>query len=123
MSEQVIAGYPVKVTEELLQEITRRIVENFQPEKIILFGSHAWGRPEPDSDVDLLVIMESDQRPAKRSAQVGRLLLDIPFPMDILVRTPEEIGRRLQIGDYFIREILAQGTVLYERRISERMGE
>ena len=107
-------GFP-PVTEERLQEVARRIVEAFAPERIILFGSYAWGEPTPHSDVDLLIVMENEERPARRSACVARVLLDVPFPIDILVRTPTELQHRIRIGDYFIHEILEQGQVLYER--------
>jgi len=110
------------VTEELLREVTKRIVEAFDPEKIILFGSHAYGTPTPDSDVDLLIIMESDERPAKRSMRVSKVLQPRPFPMDILVRTPQEVARRLSLGDYFFIEIMKRGKVLYERDRGRRMG-
>ena len=76
----------------------------------------------PDSDVDLLVVMESNERPAARSAAIAKALLDIPFPIDILVRTPDEIRHRLEIGDYFIREIVERGEVLYERGVPEGVG-
>jgi predicted nucleotidyltransferase len=107
--------------EDRLEDVTKRIVEVFDPHRIILFGSYVYGQPTSDSDVDLLILMESDERPAVRAMQVSRLLRPRPFPMDILVRTPEEIQHRLEIGDYFIREVLEQGRVLYERRVSERM--
>ena len=119
-------GTPVDcppVTREQLQEVARRIKRAFDPQRILLFGSHAYGKPMPDSDVDLLVVMESNERAAARSAAIAKALLDIPFPMDILVRTPDEIRHRLNIGDYFIREILERGEVLYERGVPEGMGE
>ena len=103
------------VTEEQLGQVVQHIVKAFNPERIILFGSYASGEPTPDSDVDLLIVMEDGERPARRSACVARVLLDIPFPIDILVRTPTELQHRLRIGDYFIHEILEQGQVLYER--------
>jgi len=103
------------VTEEDLQEVVRRIVKTFDPERIVLFGSYASGEPTPDSDIDLLIVMENGERPAQRSARIARVLLDVPFPIDILVRTPEDLQHRLSIGDYFIQEILEQGQVLYER--------
>ena len=108
--------------EDRLEEVKKRIVEAFDPHRIILFGSYAYGQPTPDSDIDLLIVMESDERPAARAMQVSRLLRPRPFPMDILVRTPGEIQHRLEIGDYFIREVLERGRVLYERRVSEGMG-
>ena len=104
-----------RVTPELLQEMTRKIVERFDPEKVILFGSHAWGAPGPDSDVDLLVVMESDERPAERSVQVRMACRPRFLPMDILVRTPAELKRRLAMGDPFVRRVVEEGEVLYER--------
>ena len=101
--------------EDRLEDVTSRIVEAFNPNKIILFGSHAYGQPTPDSDVDLLVVMESDDRPVERAAKISRVLRPRPFPMDILVRTPEEIQHRLAMGDQFIREILERGRILYEQ--------
>ena len=107
--------------ESKLKDVTDRIVEAFDPDRIIIFGSHAYGQPTPDSDVDLLIIMDSDERPAARTAQVSRALRPRPFPMDILVRNPDEIERRLEMGDYFIRQVLEQGRVIYERRVSGRV--
>ena len=88
-----------------LERVTDRIVQAFSPEKIILFGSYAYGVPGIDSDVDLLIVMESRERPSMRSARASKLLRPRPFPMDILVRTPEEIENRLKMGDTFIEEI------------------
>jgi len=78
-----------QVTEERLQEVVRRIVQEFDPQRVVLFGSYACGEPGPDSDVDLLVVMESDERPAARATRVSRVLRPRLFPMDILVRTPD----------------------------------
>ena len=99
--------------EDHLEAVKRRIVDAFNPNKIILFGSY--GKPTQDSDLDLLVVMESDDRPVERAAKISRVLRPRPFPMDILVRTPEEIQHRLAIGDQFIREILERGRILYEQ--------
>ena len=107
---------------QLLEDVSKRIVEAFDPHYIIVFGSHAYGQPTPDSDVDLLIVMDSDERPAARAMRVSKLLRPRPFPMDILVRTPAEIQHRLEIGDYFIREIMERGQVLYERSIPEGVG-
>jgi predicted nucleotidyltransferase len=103
------------VTEEALAEIVRRIVTTLQPEKIILFGSYAYGTPSGDSDVDLLVILDTPTRPAERYLCVSRLLRPRPFPLDIVVRTPAEITRALEKGDAFINQLVTQGRVLYER--------
>jgi uncharacterized protein len=103
------------VSEEVLAEIVRRIVAALHPEKIILFGSYVYGTPSRDSDVDLLVILETRARPADRYVAVSRLIRPRPFPLDILVKTPDEIAQALEKGDSFIREIVARGRVLYER--------
>jgi predicted nucleotidyltransferase len=103
------------VTEEALTEIVRRLVKALQPEKVILFGSYAYGRPSNDSDVDLLVIMKTEARPVDRYLTVSRLVRPRPFPLDILVKTPEEISQGLEKGDSFIRELITRGRVLYER--------
>jgi predicted nucleotidyltransferase len=105
----------VRVTKRLLHDMVQRIVAHFQPEKIILFGSYAYGQPHADSDVDLLVIMESDEEPAQRAMRVLPVARVVGVPMDMLVRTPAEIACRLAIGDHFIKEILTTGRVLYER--------
>jgi predicted nucleotidyltransferase len=101
---------------EALPKAIERIVQELDPEKIILFGSYAYGTPTPNSDVDLLVIMETDASSKERSWAVSRLLIPRPFPVDILVRTPQELKRALDKGDFFIRDILTHGKVLYERR-------
>ncbi len=103
------------VSGELLTNIIQRIISGVDPQKVILFGSYANGHPTPDSDLDLLVIMETQARPAERVLAVSRLLRPRPFPMDILVRTPTEINLALTSGDTFIREILTNGKVLYEK--------
>jgi predicted nucleotidyltransferase len=104
------------VNNKIISAISKKIVENFSPEKIILFGSSARGTQTKDSDIDLLVIMDSKQRPAKRSMEISKACRPKFISMDIIVRTPEEIKNRLQIGDYFIKEILEKGKVLYARK-------
>jgi predicted nucleotidyltransferase len=109
------AGLSAPVGEALPLAI-QRIVQTLQPEKVILFGSYAYGIPTPDSDVDLLVIMDTKAPSNERSWEVSRLLIPRPFPVDILVKTPQEIECALVKGDFFIREIIERGKVLYERR-------
>ncbi|MBM3127941.1 MAG: nucleotidyltransferase domain-containing protein [Chloroflexi bacterium] len=99
-----------------MPKAVRRIARALRPQKIILFGSYGYGNPDPDSDVDLLVVMKTRASSADRSWAVSRLLIPRPFPVDILVRTPQEIARALRGGDFFIDEIVSQGQVLYERR-------
>ena len=120
--DQRVRRYQEKAVETPIERhlhgVTRRLAEALQPERIVLFGSQAYGRPSPESDVDLLIVMNSDERPAARAARVSRLLRPRPFPIDALVRTPEEIKHRLEMGDQFIRMILERGRVLYERDVS-----
>src|SRR5947209_8513529 len=107
----------------VIRRYARQIAERFQPEKIILFGSYAYGTPHADSDVDLLVIM-----PARNQLdQAGKIRwqLPAPFPMDLLVRTPKNMKWRLEEGDWFLREITSKGKVLYEktdRRMAAQPG-
>jgi predicted nucleotidyltransferase len=101
---------------ETLPLAVERIVEHLRPEKIILFGSYAYGTPTPDSDVDLLVVMKTnEERLVERHWQVSRLLIPRPFPVDILVRTPQELERDLAKKHYFYYDVASRGRVLYER--------
>ncbi len=89
------------------------IANTFKPQKVILFGSHATGKATPDSDVDLFVIMPFKGK-APHQAIAIRQRFHAPFPMDLLVSTPATVRRRLKQGDFFIREIVTRGTVLYD---------
>ena len=94
----------------------KRIADELDPEKIILFGSYAYGTPTPDSDVDLLVIMNTRQKTKDRYLTVGRLLRPRQFPVDIIVKTPKEVERALKNRkNFFIHDIITRGKVLYER--------
>jgi len=110
----VPVGLKVSVGKSLRPAI-QKIVAELNPEKIILFGSYAYGIPNPDSDVDLLVIMKTRASLKDRSWAVSRLLMPRPFPVDILVKTPKEIEKALGTGDFFLKEILTRGKVLYDR--------
>jgi predicted nucleotidyltransferase len=103
------------ITPTKIRRAANQIAQAVRPEKIILFGSFAYGEPTPDSDVDLLIIMNSDLRPHARVVQISEILNPRPFPVDIVVRTPAEIEERLRVGDCFFQEILSKGKVLYER--------
>lgn len=96
-----------------IEALAQRIAELLQPEKIILFGSYAYGNPTPDSDVDLLVIMDFEGRSARKAAEI-RFRLNPMFALDVLVKTPDEVEERLAIEDSFMCEILEKGRVLYE---------
>ncbi len=90
-----------------------RLAKEFHPQKIVLFGSYAYGCPGRDSDVDLLVIMPLTGSPVDKSVEM-RLALRPDFPLDLLVRSPAKIKERLAMGDGFIQDILTKGKVLYE---------
>lgn len=96
-----------------IQGIASQIARKFHPDKILLFGSYAYRKPTPDSDVDLLVFMTTALRPLEQAARI-RSEIDFPFPVDLLVRTPEQIEKRLAMGDGFIRDVTRRGKVLYE---------
>jgi len=96
-----------------IEDFGRRIGEEFHPERVLLFGSYAYGTPGRDSDVDVLVIMKYPETDVQQSVAI-RLQLSPSVPMDILVRSPEKIRERLALGDPFIRNILENGEVLYE---------
>jgi len=100
-------------TPRKIQAVAETIADKFHPTKIILFGSYAYGSPTDESDVDLLVIMKTRLHPPEQ-AVIIRQALDCPFPMDLLVRTPEQIEERLRWGDCFVQEVVSRGQVLYE---------
>lgn len=102
---------------EVISNLVKRLKENYQPEKIILYGSYAYGTPDKESDIDLLIIKETKDRPIDRRITVRRLVSDIrrKIPFSSLVLTPEELAGRLEIGDDFFIEITNKGRVLYER--------
>src|SRR5450759_3012363 len=90
------------------------VAKRFQPRKIILFGSYAYGKPTEDSDVDLLVVMNRTRYRGERMSLRIRLAVQRDFPMDLLVRTPADVKKRLRWGDFFIREIMEKGKIMYE---------
>jgi predicted nucleotidyltransferase len=100
---------------ELLEDIVRRLVEGYSPQKVILFGSYARGESGEDSDIDLLIIKDTEKPPAERWKEVKRLLRERGRRIAVspLVYTNEEISQRLAMRDFFITEILEEGIVLY----------
>ena len=97
-----------------IQALAREIVSKFCPDRVVLFGSYAYGTPKTDSDVDLLVIMETTNW--IDAAVSIYLATSHPFPLDLIVRTPGQIEANSRSGDTFTREILEHGVVLYDRR-------
>lgn len=100
---------------KVITEVLDRILKGYKPKKVILFGSYAYGEPTEDSDIDLLIIKNTDKRPIDRWVEVKRLLRDISrtFPVSPLVYTEKEIEQRLAIKDFFIEEIFEKGDILY----------
>ena len=98
---------------EQIKALSQRIAEKFQPEQIILFGSYAYGKPTEDSDVDLLVILPFEGYAFRKAAEI-RCQVNPKFPVDLLVRTSEQLNQRLELGDFFMKEIVDRGKVLYE---------
>jgi uncharacterized protein len=101
------------VDHETIREFAGRLAREFAPERIILFGSHATGTARPNSDVDLFVIMPFEGTGIRQSVEILRRLSP-PFAVDLVVRTPEEVRRRLRQNDFFVQDVVRLGTVLYE---------
>ena len=110
------ANIPMRV----IRRYARAIAEEFDPDKIILFGSYAYGTPHENSDVDLLVVMPNRNR--QNQAVRIQMRLTAPFPMDLLVRTPKRLKERLEMGDSFMKTIVSKGKVLYEKG-DKRVGK
>ncbi len=100
-------------SESEIQTLADKIAREFHPEKIILFGSHARGDAQPDSDVDLLVIMDLDQHPSRTAAEITYRVHPRRYPLDLIVRSPQMVRTRLQMNDWFMRDVMREGRVLY----------
>jgi uncharacterized protein len=98
-----------------IDDLVQAIVNQFSPDRVILFGSHAYGTPQPWSDVDLLVVMDTPQGEGRAMQAVRNSLPRRPFSVDIVVRSQAEIDRRIALDDWFLEEITRKGQVLYER--------
>ena len=97
---------------EAIQNLADRIAQEFAPERIILFGSYAYGTPRQDSDVDLLVVLPFEGDSLHKAVEIVRRMQP-EFAVDVLARTPEELRQRLAWNDYFLREIVEKGRILY----------
>lgn len=109
-----------------IRAVVRFIAETYDPEKIILFGSYAYGNPGPASDVDLLVVMDTQLTERQQRLEISRALHSRPFGIDIIVRTPANLADRVANRDYFLREIVTKGKVMYarsDRRMGRKSGE
>lgn len=104
----------IELSEAMLNEITRRLVATYQPEQVVLFGSHAWGTPDENSDVDLLVVLSASDEPAYRRASAGyRSLFGVGVPCDVWVRTREEVLREATLSTTLTHKIIREGRVLH----------
>lgn len=113
------------MTTGMLRKIEQivRDLRPYQPEKVILFGSYAWGKPTEDSDIDLFIIKNTSKPRHRRTDDVYDLIYKkdyftnekFPGPVDVVVYTPREVRERLKLGDFFINEIFEKGKVLMER--------
>jgi predicted nucleotidyltransferase len=102
-----------KISKRTISTFARKIARQFHPDKIILFGSYAYGKPTEDSDVDILVVMPFKGRNPEKATEIW-MATKPKFPIDIMVRKPMELKKRLRMGDFFLREITEKGKVLYE---------
>lgn len=114
LGEEMIAAKHKTIELDDIRVIVRRIVKQFHPERVILFGSHAYGTAGPDSDVDLLVVMDTPLRARQQRLEISRAISPRPFGMDIIVHTPQQLEERIAMGDFFLREVVTNGRVLYE---------
>jgi len=103
-----------RIPQEAIDHVVWQIAEKFQPSRIILFGSYAYGTPRPESDVDLLVIMETPLKEVEQEIHICQEI-EYHFGLDLLVKTPATLASRLALGDPFLKEIVKKGRVLYER--------
>lgn len=106
----------MQFSEKTLKGIVRKIERGYSPEKIILFGSYAYGKPSSISDIDLFIIKDTKEKPVDRFCRVRKLIRNVKeISVQPIVFTKKELAERLDIEDDFIAEILAKGKVLYER--------
>ena len=96
-----------------IEDLTAQIAREFNPDRIILFGSHAYGKPGNDSDVDILVVLPFKGKPVRKAIEI-RNRVNAGMPLDLIVRTPEQLAERLAQNDWFMREIVERGRTLYE---------
>jgi predicted nucleotidyltransferase len=100
-----------QIIDTQIQSLSKKIKEKFNPQKIILFGSYAYGKPEKGSDIDLLIVMDTDISVREQAVLIRKELKGL-IPIDIIVRTPQQIEERLKLGDFFIRKIMREGIEL-----------
>lgn len=102
-----------------IEDIKSRLIDSYDPDRIILYGSYAQGRAGKESDIDLLILKDTEDRPIDRRIKVEKMLADRAMPLDILVYTPDEVRYLYSIGSPFIEEVMETGRVLYMRKETE----
>jgi predicted nucleotidyltransferase len=119
--EKMVAGQEVKQT---IRNIVDKLKNEYKPDKIILFGSYAYGHPDRDSDIDMCIIKETKDRPIDRRVTVAKIVSDPKrlIPFEPLVLSPQEVKERLRAGDQFVQKILERGRVLYEAPTAPPIG-
>ena len=102
-----------RIPQKAIDQVVQQIVEKFKPQKIILFGSYARGNPRPESDVDLLVVMDTPLREVQQAIQICQQI-EYRFGLDLIVHTPKYLAERVKMGDSFLRDVIKEGKVIYE---------
>ncbi len=102
-----------RIPQKAIDQVVEQIVEKFKPQKIILFGSYARGNPRPESDVDLLVVMDTKLKDVRQAIEICQQI-EYRFGLDLIVHTPKYLAERVKQGDWFLRDVLKEGKVLYE---------
>jgi predicted nucleotidyltransferase len=103
-----------RIPQQAITDAVNQIVRSFQPQRIILFGSYAYGHPRQESDVDLLVVMDTHRTETEQAVHICQEI-DYHFGLDLIVRTPATMSRWLALGDPFLNEVVSKGKILYER--------
>jgi predicted nucleotidyltransferase len=101
------------VTKQQIDEIVKRIADNYHPEKIVLFGSYAYGTPTEDSDLDLLIIKDTELPRHKRGREVRKYLRGLKIAVDLLVYTKKEVEEWRDVNTAFITTVMGKGKVLH----------
>ena len=101
---------------EVISETIKQIIEKFHPEKIIMFGSYTYGKPGQNSDLDLLIVMNYKGSSKKQAVKIIQSI-DYHFPIDLIVRSTDQIHERIRLGDFFFKDIIDKGKILYDRNI------
>jgi uncharacterized protein len=102
-----------RIPQKAIDQVVKQIVEKFKPQKIILFGSYARGNPRPESDVDMLVVMDTALKDVRQAIEICQQI-EYRFGLDLIVHTPKYLAQRVKMGDWFLRDVLKEGKVLYE---------